>query len=65
MSNIGVSIETETVTIRRLRPAFKDQWLTNREVFSKEVLLGIEADPDEWFIATQEEYEQARANSDA
>lgn len=51
-----MDMESRDNNIRILTPA-DGLWITNGEVFSKRVYLGINADPDGWTEATQEEYE--------
>lgn len=39
-------------------------WLTNGEAFSQTAYLGINEDPGNWTVATQEEYEAAMAEKE-
>lgn len=44
---MAIEITEETITIRKLTPS-EGKWLNKEDVYSQEVYLGIEANPDEW-----------------
>lgn len=45
-------------TLRVLKPANPDNWLTNGRTYSREVYLGLNANSDDWTEISQEQYEK-------
>ena len=53
-------MKLETIELIKLIPS-EGMYLTNGEVYSKEVYLGCNDSPDNWHEITEEEYEKILA----